>query len=122
MRTGKASLLLLLLIASSLPAQTRSTRERRSASPRQSPSTGAVKDLAGVFRGTLKELTSKEIVIQNEENQTVSIRRNRKTKFWRDTREVKPVEIALNSSVTIEATQDIDLKPVALTVTASATP
>lgn len=122
MRTGKVSLLALLLIPSCVSGQTRSTRERRSASPGPGPSTGAVKDLAGTFRGTLKDLTNKEIVIQNDENQTVSIRRNRKTKFWRAEREVKASEIALDTPVTIEAAQDIDLKPVALTVTVSPTP
>ena len=118
MRTSKVVLLLAFVVSSLLYGQTRYPRERRSASPRPDPNAASVKDLAGTFRGTLKDLTSKEIVIQNEENQTVSIRRNRKTKFLRDEREIKASEIALDTAVTIEATQDIDLKPMAISVTA----
>lgn len=118
MQTCKLVLLLLLVLGSPVCGQTRNSRERRSATPRPDLNTTAVKDLAGTFRGTLKELTNKEIVIQNEENQTVSIRRNRKTKFLRDEREIKAAEIPLNTPVTIEAAQDIDLKPMAISVTA----
>lgn len=122
MRTYKLVLLLLLVLGSLVCGQSRSPRERRSASPRQGLNTSAVKDLAGTFRGTLKDLTNKEIVIQNEESQTVSIRRNRKTKFLREDREIKASDIPLDTPVTIEAAQDIDLKPMAITVTADSAP
>ena len=122
MRTFQVVLLLAFVVSSLMYGQTRNSRERRSASPRQGLNTSAVKDLAGTFRGTLKDLTSKEIVIQNEESQTVSIRRNRKTKFLRDEREIKASEIPLDTPVTIEATQDIDLKPMAISVTADSAP
>ncbi len=122
MRIYKLVLLLLLVLGSLVIGQSRSPRERRSASPRQGLNTSAVKDLAGTFRGTLKDLTNKEIVIQNEESQTVSIRRNRKTKFLREDREIKASDIPLDTPVTIEAAQDIDLKPMAITVTADSAP
>lgn len=122
MRTSKVLLLFVFVLGSLTYGQTRNTRERRSASPRQGLNTTAVKDLAGTFRGTLKDLTSKEIVIQNEEIQTVSIRRNRKTKFLSDEREIKASEIPLDTPVTIEATQDIDLKPMAISVTGDSVP
>lgn len=118
MRAFSVVLLLLFLLGSVTYGQSRNSRERRSASPLHGPNTAALKDLAGTFRGTLKDLTNKEIVIQNDEGQTVSIRRNRKTKFLRDEREIKASQIPLDTPVTIEASQDIDLKPMALTVTA----
>ena len=122
MRTCRIVLLLCFGIASLSYGQTRNARERRSAVPRPDPNAASTKTLAGTFRGTLKDLTSKEIVIQNEEDQAVSIRRNRKTKFLRDEREIKASEIAPDTPVTIEAAQDIDLKPMAITVTADSTP
>ena len=122
MRTCKIVLLLCLGVASLLHGQTRNSRERRSAAPRPDPNAASTKTLAGTFHGTLKDLTSKEIVIQNEEDQTVSIRRNRKTKFLRDEREIKASEIAMGTPVTVEAAQDIDLKPMAIMVTADSTP
>ena len=122
MRTCKIVLLLGFALTSLSYGQTRNSRERRSASPRPDPNAPSTKTLAGTFRGTLKDLTNKEIVIQNEEDLTVSIRRNRKTKFIQDEREIKASEISLNTPVTIEAAQDIDLKPMAISVTADSAP
>lgn len=80
------------------------------------PTTDAVKDLAGSFHGTLKQLTNKEVVIQNDEGQTVVIRRSRKTKFLMAGKDIKSSAIALNTLVTVEAAEDIDLKPTAVSV------
>jgi hypothetical protein len=80
------------------------------------PTTGAYKDLAGTFHGTLKQLSNKEIVIQNDDDQTVVIRRSRKTKFLMDDKEIKASAVALNTLVTVEAAQDTDLKPIAVSL------
>ena len=64
-----------LLVLPILGGQTNYQRSRRGATPKSMP-TGAYKELAGTFHGTLKELSNKEIVIQSDENQTVSIRRS----------------------------------------------
>ena len=122
MRTCRVVLLLCFGIAGALFGQSRTSRERRSAATPPEPKAASAKMLAGTFRGTLKDLTNKEIVIQNDQDQIVSIRRNRKTKFVRDEREIKAAGIALDTPVTIEATQDIDLKPMAVTVTADSIP
>jgi len=109
--------LLALLFPVILLGQTGYPRAQRRASPKSTTAAGAYKGLAGTFHGTLKELSGKEIVIQSNENQTVSIRRSRKTKFLKDDREIKPSEIPLNTPLSIDATEDIDLKTVAISVT-----
>jgi hypothetical protein len=78
--------------------------------------TGAHKDLAGTFHGTLKQLSNKEIVIQNDDDQTVVIRRSKKTKFLLDEKEIKASAIAMNTLVTVEASEDVDLKPIAVSL------
>ena len=77
----------------------------------------------GVFRGTLKELTSKEIVIENESKQIVSMRRSQKTKFFRNSEPVRPTEIDLDTFVTGEATENgsVSLKALSVTAEISAT-
>ncbi|MGI8741620.1 MAG: hypothetical protein ACR2NN_03420 [Bryobacteraceae bacterium] len=118
MRIRKLLLIALaLLIPAVYSAQTAHPRTRRGASPKFDSPTGTYKDLAGTFHGKLKDITGKEIVIENEQNQIVSIRRTRKTRFLKDEREIKPSEIARDTSVTVDAAEDIDLKPMALTVT-----
>jgi environmental stress-induced protein Ves len=90
-------------------------RSRRNAPAKVTPS-GAYKGLAGTFHGTLKDLNGKEIVIESDEHQLVSIRRDRKTKFFKDDREIKASDIAQNTLVSIDASEDVDLKPTAITV------
>lgn len=111
-----------LLVPAILMAQTGYGRARRGASPKAPTPTGTYKDLAGTFHGKLKDISGKEIVIENGENQVVSIRRTRKTKFLKDEHEIKPSEIAHDAAVTIEASEDIDLKPMALTVKVDSVP
>ena len=107
-----------LLVPAVFSGQTVNTRGKRSASPKSTISSVDHNNLAGTFHGTLKELTGKEIVIETGENQTVTIRRNRKTRFLKDAREIKASEITLDTPVSVEAAEDIDLKPIAITVTA----
>lgn len=106
-----------LLLGVSLTAPLQAQR-RRSAAPKSAgPDAGVNKDLAGTFHGTLKELTKKEIALQTAEDQTVVIRRSRKTKFFKDGKEIKAANIALDTAVSVDAIEDIDLKPIAVTVT-----
>src|SRR5580658_1802339 len=76
----------------------------------------AYKDVAGSFHGKLKELSSKEIMIETEDNQTVSIRRSRKTKFLKGKQSIKPTDIDLETPITIDASEDADLKLTAVNV------
>ncbi|HTR39240.1 MAG TPA: hypothetical protein VMH80_25365 [Bryobacteraceae bacterium] len=77
----------------------------------------AYKDVAGSFHGKLKELSDKEIMIVNDDNQMISVRRSHKTKFLKDGQAIKPSEIDLETPVTVDATEDSDLKLTAVNVT-----
>ena len=77
---------------------------------------GANENLAGTFHGKLKDLNGKEIVLQTVEDQTVVIRRSRKTKFWQEGKEIKASGIAMDEVVAVDAVEHIDLKPIAVRV------
>jgi hypothetical protein len=60
----------------------------------------------GIFQGKLKQLTDKEIVIENRSNQMVSIRRSRKTKFLRNNEPVHPSDIDLDTPIIVEVREE----------------
>ena len=70
----------------------------------------------GVFHGKLIELTKKEIVIENESKQIVSIRCSQKTQFLRNNEPIRPADIDLDTSITIEAIEKRSSSLVALNV------
>ena len=80
------------------------------------PNPGAY-NVAGSFHGKLKELTSKEITITTEDDQVVSIHRSRKTKFLKGTQSIKASDIDLETPVTVDATEEVDLSLTAVSVT-----
>src|SRR5579864_8282589 len=61
------------------------------------------KAAAGMFRGKVKELNNKEIVIENDSKQMVSIRRSHQTKFLKSNQPIRPSDIDLETPVTIDA-------------------
>ena len=78
---------------------------------------GKLSDSAiGVFHGKLIELTKKEIVIENESKQIVSIRCSQKTQFLRNNEPIRPADIDLDTSITIEAIEKRSSSLVALNV------
>lgn len=88
-------------------------------SPRLGPYTpnpGSYK-VAGSFHGKLKDLTNKEITIQTDDDQVVSIHRSHKTKFYKGARTIKASDIDLETMVTVEAAEDVDLSLTAVSVT-----
>jgi hypothetical protein len=60
----------------------------------------------GIFHGKLKQLTEKEIVIENQSNQMVSIRRSHKTKFLRNNKSIHPADIDLDTPIIVEVTEE----------------
>jgi len=80
------------------------------------PNPGAY-NVAGSFHGKLKELTSKEITITTDDDQVVSIHRSRKTKFLKGTQTIKPSDIDLETPITVDASEDVDLTLTAISVT-----
>ena len=110
-----------ILVASVLVGQSGNTRARRGSSPK-SAETGPYKIPSPTFKGTLKVLDNSEIVLQLEGDQTVSIRRTRKTKFSRNDKEVKASDIVVGTPLEVDVTEGPDLKPVALKVVVTAAP
>jgi hypothetical protein len=60
----------------------------------------------GIFHGKLRQLTNKEIVIENQSNQMVSMRRSHKTKFLRNHEPIQPTDIDLDTPIIVEVTED----------------
>jgi len=56
-------------------------------------------------------------MIETDEGQTVSIHRSRKTKFLKGTQSIKPSDIDLESMVTVDASEEVDLSLTAVSVT-----
>jgi hypothetical protein len=81
------------------------------------PKPGAYKDVTGSFHGKLKDLSSKEITIETADSQIVTIHRSRKTKFFKDTQSIKPSDIDIETPITVDATEEVDLSLTAVTVT-----
>ncbi len=104
-----AVLLPALLLAQYYP------RTRRGVIP-GTPNPGAY-NVAGSFHGKLKELSRKEIMIETDDGQVVSIHRSRKTKFLKGTQTIKPSDIDIETPVTVDASEDVDLSLTARSVT-----
>ena len=80
---------------------------------------------AVTFRGTLKGLTKKELILDLDpaepgQEQSLTFRVSRKTKFLENDREIKPSEIPVGAHLTLDATRDGDLKLSALNVLVAA--
>jgi hypothetical protein len=73
-------------------------------------------DAVVVFKGVLKQMKKKEILIEGDDDQLVTIRRNKATKFFDNDKAIKATDIDLETPVLIEANEDTDLKMLALTV------
>jgi hypothetical protein len=80
------------------------------------------KAAAGIFRGKLKLLNNREIVIENDSKQMVSIRRSDQTKFLRDNLQIKPSDIDLETPVTVDATESASVSLLAVNVSVDSRP
>ena len=116
---GKLRLLRLGIYFVTVPAiisaQSVYSRGRHGGAPAK-PNFTAYKDAAGSFRGKLKGLSDKEIMIENGDHQIVSIRRSRKTKFLNGKDAIKASDIDLETLVTVVASEDSGLKLTAVSV------
>jgi len=107
-------LCVVLLLTAALAAQ---GRRGRGVSAGPATPLSAYPGLTATFHGTVKSLTKKEIVLQTGEEQMVSIRLNGKTKFFKEDKEVKVSKLETETVVTVDVSEDNDLKPMALKVT-----
>lgn len=80
-----------------------------------------LKGLVVTFHGALKKLNKKELLMQSDDNQLLTMRCTRKTKYLDADGEIKPSEIDLESRVAVDASEDNDLKLMALKVTVEGT-
>jgi hypothetical protein len=74
------------------------------------------KAASGIFRGKLKLLNNKEIVIENDSKQMVSIRCSHKTKFLQNNQPIRPSDIDLETPVTVDATESASVSLLAVNV------
>jgi hypothetical protein len=91
------------------------TRGRRSG-PKANPEAPGAGMPTPTMEGTLKMMTNKEITLQLQSEQMVIVRRDRKTKFLENGKEVKPSDIAVGTPLAIDVKEDLDLKPLAVRV------
>jgi len=101
-----------------LDGQMRGRRGTSSAAPvHPEPYKGVVV----TFNGTLKKLTKKEIIIESADNhELLTFRRNKATKFLDNGVEVKPGAIDMETAVTVDAAEDVDLKLMAIDLSVAA--
>jgi hypothetical protein len=109
-----AFLALFLLAPVALDAQ--KGRRGRSSSATTHPE--AFKGIIVTFHGTLKKITKKEILIESgqDNHELLTFRRNKATKFLDNDAEIKPGAIDLESEVTVNASEDVDLQLMAVSL------
>ena len=117
--TAACALVMLILAAPSiLPGQ---MRGRRGTSSGATPHPEAFKGVVVTFQGKLKKLTKKEIIIDLvDSHELMTFRRNKTTKFLDNDAEIKPGAIDFESLVTVDASEDVDLKLMAVSVSVGA--
>jgi hypothetical protein len=112
-RVQIAALVLSLFLSGLAHGQSRGRRGPATATARA----GGIQGLVVTFHGALKKLTKKEILIQSDENQLMTIRCSGKTKFLdKDNKKIKPSDIDLETVVSIDASEDLDSKLMAINV------
>ena len=97
-----------------LPALLHGQRRRSPANNKAAPQ--PYKGLVVTFHGVLKKLTKKEILLESDENQLLRMRCSRKTTFRDQDGEIKPSDIDVDSRVSVDASEDVDLKLMAISV------
>ena len=80
------------------------------------------KAAAGIFRGKVKQLNEKEIVIENDAKQMVSIRRSHQTRFLKNKRAIRGSDINLETPVTIDAREAGNVNLLAIQVSVDSPP
>jgi hypothetical protein len=85
------------------------------------PHPEAFKGVVVTFQGALKKLNKKEIIIELvDSHELLTLRRNKATKFLDKDAEIKPGAIDFESLVTVDASEDVDLKLMAISVSVGA--
>ncbi len=91
-------------------------RARRGPAPTSPASAGAYKGLIVSFHGAVKKLTKKELLLQSDEDQLITLRCTKQTKFFNGEKQIKRSDIDLDTPVTVDASEDTDLKMMAVAI------
>jgi hypothetical protein len=98
-------------------------RTRRGSLGTAAPPGGSVpKGVIIVFKGKLKVLDKKKIVIETGEGELLTIKLTGKTKFLDGDKTVKPAAIDLETPLLVDASQDTDASLLAVNVNVDAKP
>jgi len=111
-RTALALLLAPLILRAQYPYP-RTRGPRGTTAP---PGASVPKGVIIVFKGKLKVLDKKKIVIETEDGELLTFKLTGKTKFIGDGKTVKPAEIDLETPLAVDATQDPDASLLAVNV------
>jgi hypothetical protein len=107
----------LALLLGSAASNAQTGARRRSRSTTQSSDNPASASLEAVFTGTVTSVTKSDLGLQAEGGNTLSFSIFRKTRFLKDGKTVKRTDVHTGDTVTIQAGEDPDGHPAALTVT-----
>jgi hypothetical protein len=110
-------LLTFVLIPLFLCAQMPYPRTRGVRGTTAPPGASVPKGVIIVFKGKLKVLDKKKIVIETEDTELLTIKLTGKTKFLSDGKTIKPAEIDLEAPLTVDVNQDTDASLLAVNVT-----
>ena len=95
--------LALLLVPGLVFAQYGRARRPRSPGPNNGVPNGATPLVS--LRGKLRSIDKKQVVIDAGEDQILTLKRTKKTKFWKGAKEIKPDDFPDEARVSIEASR-----------------
>jgi len=104
-----AVILALFVVFGTLPMKAQMQRRPSRSGSRGAAGTLPSDVLAGAvvsFKGKLRAVDKKGIVIESSDEQIVTFHRSKKTRFLADEKPVKPEEIPLETMVTVDASKD----------------
>ena len=103
-----ALILAIIVIVATIPLQGQYQRRPATAGrgDRTAPAPDVLATAVAGFKGKLRAIDKKAIVIESTDDQVVSFHRSKKTRFLADEKEVKPQDIPLGSLVTVDASKD----------------
>ncbi len=103
-----AVILALFVLAAAIPLQAQYQRRpaNRGTGSRSAPGPDVLASAVAGFKGKLRAIDKKTIVIDSTDDQVVSFHRSKKTRFLVDEKDVKAQDIPLGSVVTVDASKD----------------
>jgi hypothetical protein len=113
-RVAVIFLLAAVVVSAQYPYPYPRTRRPGAAAP---PGGEVPKGVVIVFKGKLKVIDKKKIVIETETSELLTIKLTGKTKFLDNGKEVKPTAIDLETPLTVDVNQETDASLLAVNVT-----